>query len=263
MLNFVIVNLKTYTNKYMKRKLFALLLALVALSQSAGAQTLRRGDMDGDGEISLSDMNKFIDILLGRHEYVDLGLPSGTLWATCNVGANFPEEYGDYFAWGETEPKTDYSWTTYKWCEGTNTTMTKYCSDESYGTVDSLTVLEPEDDAAYRLWGSGWRMPTTAQRNELSTDAGYVTTDYNATEHGVAGVRLTSKSNGNSIFLPYAGYYNGTTLVGVGHHAAINGVDMNATTNGTGYRWWRLGDVTAYNGTRCYGVTIRPVRSQP
>lgn len=93
-----------------------------------------------------------------EHEWVDLGLPSGTLWATCNVGADTPEGFGDYFAWGETAPKDDYSWETYRWCNGYFNTMTKYCTNGSYGTVDNRTELDPEDDAAYVNWGSSWRM---------------------------------------------------------------------------------------------------------
>ena len=102
------------------------------------------------------------------HEYVDLGLPSRIKWATCNVGATTPEEYGDYFAWGETEPKDNYDWSTYKWCNESNATMTKYCTDSSYGTVDNKTVLELEDDAAYVNWGGNWRMPTKAELDELT-----------------------------------------------------------------------------------------------
>ena len=87
------------------------------------------------------------------HEYVDLGFPSGLKWATCNVGANNPWEYGGYYAWGETEEKSNYDWSTYKWCNGSKDTMTKYCTDSSYGTVDNKTVLEPEDDVAHVKWG--------------------------------------------------------------------------------------------------------------
>ena len=98
-----------------------------------------------------------------EHEYVDLGLPSGTQWATMNIGANAPEEYGDYFAWGETEPKDYYDWGTYKWCMGNYNTMTKYCTISGYGYNgfnDGKTELDPEDDAATAAWGAGWRMPS-------------------------------------------------------------------------------------------------------
>ncbi len=134
------------------------------------------------------------------HEYVDLGLPSGTLWATCNVGAESPEEYGDYFAWGETTTKSTYDWSTYKYCNGTSTTMTKYCTNSSYGTVDNKTTLESADDAATVNWGGDWRTPTTAEYQELSDECTWNWTTLN----GVNGYRVTGK-NGNSIFLPAAG----------------------------------------------------------
>ncbi|MCQ2315083.1 MAG: hypothetical protein MJZ85_00135 [Bacteroidales bacterium] len=80
---------------------------------------------------------------IAGHGYVDLGLPSGTLWATCNVGADKPEDYGGYFAWGETKKKTEYSWNPYKWCNGSYNTLTKYCTHSDCGTVDNKTVLDP------------------------------------------------------------------------------------------------------------------------
>ena len=91
------------------------------------------------------------------HEYVDLGL--SVKWATCNVGASKPEEYGDYFAWGETQPKSNYDWNTYKWCNGSNDTQTKYNTKSNYGTVDNKTTLDLSDDAACANWGGNWRMP--------------------------------------------------------------------------------------------------------
>lgn len=150
-----------------------------------------------------------------NHEYVDLGLPSGTLWATCNVGASKPEEYGDYFAWGETSPKEDYYWTTYKWCNGSENTLTKYCVNGKYGTVDNLTTLLAEDDAATANWGNGWRMPTFAEQKELIEGCKWEwTTDFNGS--GVSGYIVTSKTNGNTIFLPAAGFRDGSDLYGAG-----------------------------------------------
>ena len=108
------------------------------------------------------------------HEYVDLGLPSGTLWATCNVGATKPEEYGDYFAWGETVPKDEYSWKTYKWEEyvvnndGTyKVVIKKYNNNNMYGNTDNKSELDLDDDAAYANWGNNWRMPSIEQIREL------------------------------------------------------------------------------------------------
>lgn len=149
--------------------------------------------------------------------YVDLGLPSGTLWATCNIGAENPEDYGDYFAWGETEGynsgKTTFNWSTYKWCEGSEYTMTKYCTKSSYGYngfTDDKTELDLEDDAAYVNWGPAWRMPSDEQCREL-INSSYTTTEWTA-QNGVNGRKITSKTNGNSIFLPAAGYRNNSSL---------------------------------------------------
>ena len=143
---------------------------------------------------------------------VDLGLPSGTLWADRNVGADAPEEYGDYFAWGEVTPKLEYNWSTYKWCNGSETTMTKYCTNSEYGLVDGKTVLDLEDDVAYVNMGTAWRMPTYAEQKELYSKCTWTWT----TQNGVYGSKVTGP-NGNSIFLPAAGIrgdgYSGTIVV--------------------------------------------------
>ena len=102
-----------------------------------------------------------------QYEAIDLGLPSGIKWASFNVGARAPEEYGGYYAWGETEEKEDYAADSYKWCNGSANTITKYCTKSSYGAVDNKTVLEPEDDVDYVIWGGDWRMPTYAELKEL------------------------------------------------------------------------------------------------
>ena len=136
--------------------------------------------------------------MIDGHEYVDLGLPSGTLWATCNVGASKPEEYGDYFAWGETQPKKDYSLATYKW----------YSENEytKYGN-DGKTELDLEDDAANANWGGDWRMPSKEQLLELVRYCSWEKITFN----GVNGWKGVGQ-NGNSIFLPSAGYYSETYL---------------------------------------------------
>ena len=141
------------------------------------------------------------------HEYVDLGLPSGTLWATCNVGAESPEDCGSYFAWGETNPKEMYDWKQYRYCayDDGRYMLTKYCSDSSCGFngfVDGLTVLEPDDDAVRANWGEGWRMPTKEEYEELNQETTFLWTSQN----GVEG-RLLTGPNGNSIFFPATGFY--------------------------------------------------------
>ena len=145
-------------------------------------------------------------VVVDDHGFVDLGLSSGTLWATCNVGANTPEEFGDYFAWGETAPKDVYSWSNYQYGDTLNGhfAMNKYCSDPDWGFhwfVDSLTVLEPMDDAATANWGVDWRMPTKEEYEELYQNTTWVWTEIN----GVEG-RLMTGPNGNSVFFPATGF---------------------------------------------------------
>ena len=144
------------------------------------------------------------------HEYVDLGL--SVKWASCNVGATAPEDYGNYYAWGEVLPKPDYSWATYKYSNGTYNSMTKYCTKSSHGTVDNKTTLEAMDDAATYNWGGSWRMPTNAEWTELREQCTWTWTSRN----GVDGYEVKSKTNGNSIFLPAAGYRSYADLGGAG-----------------------------------------------
>ena len=138
-------------------------------------------------------------------EAIDLGL--SVKWASFNVGASNPEEYGGYYAWGETEEKINYDWSTYKWCNGSYDTQTKYCTSSSYGTVDNKTVLDPEDDVAHVKWGGSWRMPTLDEQKELLNNCTWKWT----TRNGVNGYTVTGP-NGNSIFLPAAGYRFGTEV---------------------------------------------------
>ena len=172
-----------------------------------GHDANNKADVNGDEEVTIADVNAVISIILNpdmavEHGYVDLGLPSGTLWATCNVGASSPEEYGDYFAWGETTPKDIYRWTTYKWCNGTNNTLTKYCTNSSCGYngfVDNKTELEPSDDAACAHYPDGC-MPSVEQIQELCDSCTWQWTERN----GVNG-QLVTGPNGNTMFLPAAG----------------------------------------------------------
>lgn len=142
--------------------------------------------------------------------YVDLGLPSGLLWATCNLGANAPEEYGNYYAWGETTTKEVYNWSTYTYCNGSYNTLTKYCDNSSYGYngfTDNLTTLQAVDDAATAALGNGARMPTADEWRELINTTTVEWTQMN----GVGGRKFTA-ANGNTLFLPAAGYRWGSEL---------------------------------------------------
>ena len=143
------------------------------------------------------------------YQYVDLGL--SVKWATCNVGANKPEETGDYFAWGETEPKDYYDWSNYKWCKGYRDELTKYCDYDSYGIVDKIYVLQLSDDAARVNWGGNWRMPLKSELDELYNSCTWTST----TQNGTKGHLVTGK-NGNSIFLPKAGYKSEGSLTDLG-----------------------------------------------
>lgn len=191
------------------------------------------------------------------HEYVDLGL--SVKWATCNVGATTPEGYGDYFAWGETEPKTDYSWSTYKYCAGSSSTLTKYCSQSPYGNngfTDDKTVLDPEDDAATVNWGGAWRMPTEAEQDELRNNCIWNWT----TQNGVNGYKVTGP-NGNSIFLPAAGYMYGSSLRNAGSNGYYWSSSLRADYPDSAYNAY-FDSGNAYWSSyfyRYYGRSVRPV----
>lgn len=178
----------------MDRALKAMVVLLMLLAVGCGKpEDPNNGDDNGN--------------IVDGHEYVDLGLPSGTLWATCNVGASCPEECGDYFAWGETQHKEIYDWKTYKYSEydGEEYRLTKYCTDSFCGLngfVDGLTVLEPMDDAVRANWGENWRMPSKEEYEELNQETTFAWTTLN----GVEG-RLLTGPNGNSIFFPATGFY--------------------------------------------------------
>ena len=151
-------------------------------------------------------------------EAVDLGL--SVKWSSMNLGATSPTDYGDYFAWGETVPKDIYSWDTYELCNGSSTTLTKYKNSSSYGSVDNKTEFEDynyEDDAARQALGGKWRIPSTAEFDELKEQCTWIGT----TQNGVNGILGTSIINGNSIFLPSAGYSYYNSYLGHNHDALV------------------------------------------
>ena len=206
-----------------------------------------------DGEYKYGDVLSFTTKSTPKPQVVDLGL--SVKWASFNIGATSPEDYGGYYAWGETEEKSNYSWSTYKWCNGSYDTMTKYCKSSSYGTVDNKKTLELSDDVAHVKLGGSWRMPTLDEIKELINDCSWSWT----TQNGVNGYKVTGP-NGNSIFLPAAGYRIGTR------------VDFRGSD---GFYWsGTLGDAYSYfayylniysssrgwydNG-RVIGHTVRPV----
>ncbi len=205
----------------------------------------------------------------GAHEYVDLGLPSGTLWATCNVGATSPEDYGYFFAWGETTPKTFYDWSNYQYCNGGYVNngvfipyLTKYCNNSNYGYngfTDNLSTLLLVDDAATVNWGSDWRMPTKEECQELFQNTTHIWT----TQNGVNG-RLFTASNGNSLFLPAAGIRTGNNFTQAGSKgfywssSLYNLYEDDPSLSKT--LLFASGSCSVSASSRCNGLAVRPVR---
>ena len=226
---------------------------LIPVTQYAGGANI---DVDVNGWGDDRDWLATTGTLNG-HECVDLGLPSGIKWATCNVGATAPEEYGGYYAWGETEEKDDYSWSTYKWCNGSYNTMTKYCTNSSYGTVDNKTTLDLEDDVAHVKWGGSWRMPTGAEQQELLNNCTWTWT----TQNDVYGYKVTSKTNGNSIFLPAAGLRHGTGLDYSGSDGLFWSGSLYESYNNNAYYmyFYSSGYYDFYYDYRYNGRSVRPV----
>ena len=273
----------------MDNKSFLIALLLAVCSLKANAQTSKY-DVNSDGAVNAADVVALVNYIMNSAsgqetkapegaEAVDLGLPNGTKWANMNVGAERPEDYGLYFAWGETEgygsdtgDGRSFDWASYKWMnEGQSAGMqvNKYqvidgkiygCWYDSVGKFigDGKTTLELADDAAYANWGDKWRMPTIAEIEELVDNTTFEWTTVN----GVAGQKFTSKTNGNSIFLPASGgrdasgpddqgrygyywlsslneYYSGGAHVLVFASGFVNGMD--------------------YLRDRYYGFTVRPV----
>ena len=189
-------------------------------------------------------------------EAVDMGL--SVKWGSFNVGASKPEEYGYYFAWGEMNVKSVYEWSNYTLCGGSGSSMTKYCNNSSYGIVDNKRILEASDDVAARKIGGSWRMPTDAEWTELRNTS-KCTWSW-TTENGVAGYRVTSKTTGNSIFLPAAGLrYSDYIIPGgsEGHYWSAT-VSLDEPDNA-----WRIQFGPSYVDRkyedRYEGLSVRPV----
>ena len=187
------------------------------------------------------------------HAWVDLGL--SVKWATMNVGASAPEGYGDYYAWGETSTKSTYSWSTYKYCNGSYDSLTKYCTSSDYGMVDNKTELELSDDVACQQWGSGWRMPTYDELNELRTECTWTWTSQNS----VNGYKVSSKVNGNSIFLPAAGNRKDSSLSNAGTHGYYRSSSLNTYPAGGLFLCFDSGNVYMNSFNRFNGQSVRPV----
>lgn len=237
------------------KKTYILVIALALMSIQTLAQGIIVKKTDGTEVRFPADIVESISVYgfetrgtAEGHEYVNLDLPSGTLWATCNIGASKPEEYGDYYAWGETATKSVYNWDTYQY-------------GRSSSDVDNIgkDIAGTKYDVAHVKWGGGWRMPTLEQIKELLNN----TTNEWTTLNGVAG-RLFTGKNGGTVFLPAAGlrWYGELNIAG------SYGYYWSSTLNESSpyYAWyldfdWRL--LAAWdrdNGSRFGGQSVRPVR---
>ena len=193
------------------------------------------------------------------YEWVNLGLPSGIKWATYNVDADKPEGYGYYFAWGETETKDTYSWDNYKYGSDSSQ-LTKYCNNSDMGKggfTDELTTLESDDDAATKYWGGAWRTPTQDEWKELKENCEWTW----KTQNGVDGYEVKG-ANGNSIFLPAAGFRSDNELSGEGNYGYYWSSSLYTTRPDWAqcvYISSSYVDVKDASENRCFGFSVRPV----
>ena len=213
--------------------------------------------------IGMRRFRNIVGVKASTYEWVDLGLPSGLKWADKNVGAEKPEDFGLYFAWGETQGYTgitdekQFSWSDYKLCGGSDSTLTKYNNNSSYGTVDTLTTLEQVDDAAYTS-DNTCRMPTSAEFEELIAN----TTSTWETLNGVNGRRFTSKTNGNSIFVPAAGKCDNGSVYYVGSNSYLQSSSLYGSNSRNAWGLYFSSDsVDKYRSSRDVGLAVRAVKS--
>jgi len=211
------------------------------------------------------NLNELVYIQKPLYDFVDLGLSVD--WATFNVGATKPEEYGLYFAWGETEGYSDvtdskqFAWSDYKLCNGSSNTLTKYNNNDSYGEVDNLITLELSDDAAY-VSDNTCRMPTSGECQELISNTTTAWTSVN----GVNGVQLTSKLDGytdKSIFIPAAGFVYDGSLRDVGSIGYIWSSSLSSGSPSNAHSMYSISiRVNIGNNDRYYGFSVRPVKEK-
>ena len=212
------------------------------------------GDDNGDGDDNNNGDNDEDNSDQGGeiagHIYVDLGLPSGLKWATCNIGADKPEDYGDYFAWGETETKSTYT------VDNSATYGLSISQLQSQGIINVDNNLTPSHDAAAVNWGGSWRMPTKTEQEELINNCTWTW----PTQNGVYGCKVTGP-NGNSIFLPAAGCYNGSSIGGEAYFGGcLSSTPYNVDNVGYAYSLLFLYGVQEVEyGERHFGQTVRPV----
>lgn len=188
---------------------------------------------------------------------VNLGLSSGICWGDRNIGAKSPEDFGEYFAWGETVPKSSYTWETYSLCDGSRSTQTKYCTNSAYGEVDDKAFLERANDVASTVLGSKWRMPTNSDFNELIQECKWRTVRKN----GCICFKVTGP-NGKSIYLPAAGFQNGKDDCSVAYDGFYWSSSLDEEKPYNAY-YMNIGDGYQFVGCdhRELGLTVRAVTS--
>ena len=219
-------------------------------------------------------VNEYLSTKVVNHvkdmPYVDLGLPSGALWAECNVGATCesdPESwYGDYFMWGETTPAKEYDWSNYKYCNGAYNKLTKYCNKNKndywggIGTPDNKLKLELEDDAANANLGAEWYMPSKEQFKELlSHTTNSWVTDYDKIK-GLNGILFTSKTNDNTLFFPAAGLCSSSYVNNIGSNVYVWSSSLFSGDPSSAiyfYANYAYADLSL--STRYYGCPVRGV----
>lgn len=240
------------------RKLFTLFAWLPFMAFSANAQSTLKGDVNEDGTVNISDVVALVNIILngsGIQSYIscpdehhphliDLGLASGTKWACCNVGATVPEGDGDYYAWGETEKKDVYDWAHYSHCDGTEETC----------HVLATNISGSQYDVATKKWGNGWQIPSSEQIKELLDNC----TSEKVELNGIKGWQFTS-SNGGSIFLPAAGYRDGSSLFSRGSGYYWSGTQYSIYNYGAYGLFLDSSFTTLYDCDRYLGQPVRPV----
>ena len=245
------------------KKLFVTVVSVLSCL-SVGAQTMNVHKTDGTVLRFLADEVEYVDFSEKSEatppvnvKAVDIGLD--VKWANMNVGAENPEDYGDYFAWGETAPKTEFTWKNYKWSEGTYDSITKYGTVEVYGVDDHILTLEPEDDAATVNWGKEWRMPTEEEVTALLSYCQWETDTLN----GVTGFKVTGR-NGNSIFLPFVGWYGDLGWEGKGEfgHYWSASILEDYCFFGRDLYFSPYMQGMDYGKFRCFGQCIRPVLNE-
>ena len=236
-------------------------------AQGSGTATITASATDGSGKKATCVVTvKSTSGTSNGHAWVDLGLTSGTKWATMNVGASSASGYGDYYAWGETTTRNVYSKSYYEYTSNPNAysdndmKLSKYCTNSSYGTVDNRTELTTSDDVAYYKWGSSWRIPSAAQMQELLDECTWTWTS----QSGVNGYKVSSKVNSASIFLPAGGEKVQSSLstqgqLGYYWTRTLASVDTSLSNWYAHTLYFYSGGTSYNNASRYLGINIRPV----